>query len=66
MYHTLRSYTRNEWRAGSESMGIGNSYIDYVLDTENRTLLPKGTIEQIEMVKDFVSQGVIQVNTLQQ
>ncbi len=66
VYHTLRSYMRNEWRSGSESMGIGNSYIDYVLDTENRTLLPKGTIEQIEMVKDFVSQGVIQVNTLQQ
>ncbi len=66
IYHTLHAYTRNEWRSGSETMGIGNSYIDYALDTENRTLMPKETIEQIETVKDFVSQGIIQVNTLTQ
>ena len=66
LYNTLRYYTRNEWRPGSETMGIGNSYIDYVLDTENRTLLSKDSIEQIEMVKDFMSQGVIQVSPLLQ
>jgi|GEM_PF-3760066 len=66
MYHTLRSYRRGEWRAGSETMGIGNSYIDYVLDSENRTMISKEMIEQVEMVKDYVSQGVIQVTGLPQ
>jgi basic membrane protein A len=66
VYTTLRSYTRGEWRSGSETMGIGNSYIDYALDTENRTLMPKESIEQIEMIKDFVSQGIIHINTLVQ
>lgn len=64
VYNTLRNYTRGEWRSGSETMGIGNSYVDYILDTENRTLMPKEAIEQIEMVKDLVSQGIIQVQTL--
>lgn len=65
MYRTLRSYRRGEWRAGSESMGIGDSSIDYVLDNDNKAYIPKEMIEQIEMVKDYVSQGIITIDSLQ-
>ena len=66
LYHTLHSYRRGIWRSGSETMGIGNSYIDYALDADNRKLIPKETVEQIETVKDFVSQGIIQISALAQ
>lgn len=66
IYHTLLSYKRGQWRPGTESMGIGNSYLDYVLDSENKNLIPKEIIEQMEMVKDYVAQGAIQIATLPQ
>ena len=64
IYHTLRSYARGEWKPGSQSMGIGNSFLDYVLNTSNKALLPKETIEQLETTKDFISQSVVTINTL--
>ncbi len=66
MYQTFRSYSRSEWKPGSQTMGIGNGFIDYVLGGSNKSLLPKETVEQIETTKDFVSQGLLQVNTLVQ
>lgn len=66
MYQTFRSYSRGEWKPGSQTMGIGNGFIDYVLASSNKPLLPKETVEQIETTKDFVSQGLVQVNTLVQ
>ena len=66
MYQTFRSYNRGEWKPGSQTMGIGNGFIDYVLANANKNLLPKETVEQIETTKDFVSQGIVQVNTLVQ
>jgi basic membrane protein A len=64
IYHTLRSYAHNEWRPGSQSLGIGNGFLDYVLNNSNKLLLPKETIEQMETNKDLVSQGIIQINNL--
>lgn len=64
MYQTIRSYSRSEWKPGSQSMGIDNGYIDYVLNNANKADLPKETIEQIEKTKDFVSQGIVQINAL--
>lgn len=66
MYQTLRSYNRGEWKPGSQSLGIGSGFIDYVLAASNKQYLPRETIEQIETVKDFVAQGVVQVNSLVQ
>ncbi len=66
MYQTFRSYSRGEWKPGSQTMGIGNGFIDYVLAGANKNILPKETVEQIETTKDFVSQGLVQVNTLVQ
>lgn len=66
IYRTLRNYSHNEWKPGNQTMGIGNSYIDYVLDNNNRPLIPKEMIEQIETVKDLVSQGVIDIATLEE
>ncbi|NBO19435.1 MAG: BMP family ABC transporter substrate-binding protein [Proteobacteria bacterium] len=66
MYQTLRSYSRGEWKPGSQSMGIGSGFIDYVLTGSNKQYLPRETIEQIETVKDFVAQGLVQVNHLVQ
>lgn len=66
MYQTFRSYSRGEWKPGSQTLGIGSGFIDYVLEGNNKALLPKETVEQIETAKDFVSQGLVQVNTLVQ
>lgn len=66
MYQTVRAYTRDEWKAGSQSLGIGSGYIDYQLGSSNKELLPKEIIEQIETTKDLVGQGLIAVNNLGQ
>jgi len=64
IYHTLRSYSHGVWKPGSQSMGIGDGFLDYVLNSSNKALLPKETIEQLEVTKDFVSQGAVQIQAL--
>ena len=65
MYHTLRNYSRGQWRAGSQSMGIDNSFLDYALNNNNKGNIPKETIEQLEMNKDFITQSIVQINALE-
>jgi len=64
IYHILRRYAQGQWRSGSQSMGVANSFLDYVLNNSNKALMPKETIGQLEMNKDFISQNVLQINAL--
>jgi basic membrane protein A and related proteins len=57
----IQDYQSNHWKAGSQSLGIGNGYIDYTLSNNNRALLSEDMIELVERVKDMVSQGFIKI-----
>jgi basic membrane protein A len=61
VYTALRNYQHNQWKPGVQMMGLNEGYIDYALDDANRKLFPAGTIDQIERIKDLVSENVIKI-----
>jgi basic membrane protein A len=64
LYRTLKSHANHTWAPGTHMIGLGNGYIDYVVDNDNRGMFDKNNIERVERTKDLVSQGVIKINPL--
>lgn len=65
IYTALQEYRQNAWKPGTRALGLGNGYIDYVLDNSNKSMMSKKLIEQMEMTRDLVSQGIVQISPLQ-
>lgn len=64
LYRTLKNHANHTWAPGTHMIGLGNGYIDYVVDSQNRGMFNKDNIERVERTKDLVSQGVIKINPL--
>lgn len=58
---TLRDIEASKWQPGIVELGIREGYIDYVLDEENKNLLPHEVIDRVEIAKDLIIRDVIQV-----
>ncbi len=65
LYAALRSYATRSWAPTTQNIGLGNGYIDYVVDYRNRALFSKDQIERIERTKDLVAQGILKISPLQ-
>lgn len=65
LYAAIRNYAHFSWAPVSEEIGLGNGYIDYIVDARNRALFSTENIERIERTKDLVAQGIITITTLQ-
>lgn len=57
----LRIYTHKQWHAGKIELGVSGGYVDYSLTAENLDLFPKESIDRIEAIKDYLSQGMVEV-----
>jgi basic membrane protein A len=64
LYRSLKSHANHTWAPGTHMIGLGNGYIDYVVDSHNRGMFDKDHIERTERTKDLVSQGVVKINPL--
>lgn len=65
LYAALRNYADHSWRPVAEDIGLGNGYIDYVVDARNRARFSTENIERTERTKDLVAQGIIKITPLQ-
>lgn len=65
LYAALKEYRQKEWKPGPHPLGVDGGYVDYVLGKYNRQLLPKDTIEQVEMTKDLIAQGLVKIAPLE-
>ena len=66
LYAALRSYATHSWTPAAQNLGIGDGYIDYVVDHRNRSFFSKESIERTERTKDLVAQGIITISPLSQ
>lgn len=65
LYAAMRNYAHHSWKPVAEEIGLGNGYIDYIVDRRNQSLFSTETIERIERTKDLVAQGIITIAPLQ-
>jgi basic membrane protein A and related proteins len=66
LYAALRSYATRNWAPVEQNIGLGNGYIDYVLDGRNQSLFSRESIERTERTKDLIAQGIIKIAPLVQ
>lgn len=55
----VRIYDHGQWRPGMTELGVSGGYIDYALGQDNVDLFPKESIDQIEAIKDYIAQGLL-------
>lgn len=61
IYSALKTYQQNQWKAGSQSLGISAGYMDYTLSSNNNTLISEDIIDKLETLKDRVAQGTVKI-----
>lgn len=66
LYNAVKNYATHNWVPVTQQLGLGNGYIDYIVDSRNRALFSKDNIERTERTKDLVAQGLLKITTLSQ
>lgn len=61
VYEALQSFGRGQWQPGTRYLGLKEGYIDYSVDQHNKALLSAQTIDKLEVAKDLMLRGLIEV-----
>lgn len=61
VYDAMQQSHDNTWKSGIRYMGIREGALDYAVDTYNRNLLSKESVDKVEYTKDLIIRGLVKV-----
>ena len=59
---SLRMAHQGNWQPGIKYLGLKEGALDYAVDVHNKHLITKDLVEQVEIAKERITRGIIEVD----
>lgn len=63
VYNAMKQNNLNTWQSGPQYLGIKEGALDYAVDINNRNIISKSIVDEVERTKDLIISGLLKVES---